>query len=148
VTGNFPKNYYMPLGLATPAWGKWEIRNVNAIDVRRIPSERAGYCYGSRIMYVDKAFWYADWEEIYDSNLKLWKIFMGPGGHVVDVPKVGKVITNSYSGCAIDIQNDHQTCFSSMNHHGIDAMFDSDAPAEYHNYDKYATPGGLMQILR
>jgi len=148
VTGNYPKNYYMPLGLATPAWGKWELRDVNAIDVRRVPSERPGYCYGSRIMYVDNAFWYAIWQEIYDSNMKLWKIFMGPGAHVVNVPKIGRVVTNSYSGCGIDVQNSHETCFSSINKAGRDAMFNDDAPAEYHNYTRYATPGGLMQIMR
>lgn len=148
VTGNYPQNYYMPLGLAMPTWGKWELRNVNVIDVRRIPSERPGYCYGSRIMYVDDAFWYAIWEEIYDSNMKLWKVFMGPGAHVVNVPQIGKVVTNSYSGCGIDIQNDHETCFSSMDKYGHDAVFNSDAPSEYHDFSKYATPGGLMQIMR
>jgi Protein of unknown function (DUF1329) len=149
VTGDFPKrNWYMPLGFPTPAWGQWELRNVNIIDVRRIPSERPGYCYESRMMYVDKAFWYAIWEEIYDSNMKLWKIFMGPGGHVVKVPEIGRVVTNSYSGCGIDVQNDHETCFSSMDEDGHDAVFNSDAPAEFHNYVRYSTPGGLMQIMR
>ncbi|HZO82200.1 MAG TPA: DUF1329 domain-containing protein [Candidatus Binataceae bacterium] len=138
----------LQLGLPTPAWGKWELRDVNVIDVRRAPSERPGYCYGSRIMYVDNAFWYAIWEEVYGANMKLWKIFMGPGAHVVSVPEIGKVVTNSYSGCGIDIQNDHETCFSSMDKYGHEAVFNSDAPSEYHNFSKYATPGGLMQIMR
>jgi hypothetical protein len=148
VTGDYPNNYYMPLGFPTPAWGKWELRDVNIIDARRIPSERPGYCYGSRIMYVDNAFWYAIWAEIYDSNMKLWKVFMGPGAHVVNVPQEGRVVTNSYSGCGLDIQNDHETCFSSMDKQGHDAVFNSDAPKQYHDFSKYCTPGGLMQIMQ
>jgi hypothetical protein len=148
VTGNYPTNYYMPLGLPTPAWGKWELRDVDVLDVRRIPSERPGYCYGSRIMYVDKAFWYGIWEEIYDANMKLWKVFMGPGAHVVNVPQIGRVVTNSYSGCGLDIQNDHETCFSSMDKYGHDAVFNSDAPDKYHDFSRFCTPGGLMQILQ
>ena len=45
------------------------------IDVRRVRSQRRGYCYGSRIMYVDTQFMHQLWEEILnDANLKLWKL--------------------------------------------------------------------------
>jgi hypothetical protein len=73
VTGDFPNNWAMPLGWPKPSWGAFELRGVDLVDIRRVPSERAGYCYGSRIMYVDQAYTYADWIEIYDQNLELWK---------------------------------------------------------------------------
>jgi hypothetical protein len=61
---SFPNNWEMPLGFPTPSWGKWQLRDVYAIDVRRVPSERSGYCYGSRIMYVDKEFFYTLWNDL------------------------------------------------------------------------------------
>jgi hypothetical protein len=42
-------------------------------DVHRIPSEAPGYCYSSRIMYVDKELWHGMWVDLYDANHKLWK---------------------------------------------------------------------------
>ncbi len=147
ITGAFPQNWDMPLGFPKPSWGKWQVRDVDMIDVRRIPSESPGYCYGKRIMYVDSHFSYADWEEVYDANMKLWKLFL-LSPHAVKVPQVGLVTTNSVVAEAWDVQNDHATYFSSSDQNGRDALFNSDAPAEYHNFNKYCTPGGLMQIMR
>jgi urease accessory protein UreH len=48
---------------------------MNIIGVRRVPSMRAGYCYGSKILYVDAWFNQQLWVELDDTNLKLWKIF-------------------------------------------------------------------------
>jgi hypothetical protein len=45
----------MPLGWPTPALGKWQLRDVYVISVSKVPSKAAGYCYGKRVMYVDKA---------------------------------------------------------------------------------------------
>ncbi len=35
---------------------------------------RPGYCYGSRVDYVDKQYYGNIAEDIYDSNMKLWKV--------------------------------------------------------------------------
>jgi len=148
VTGDFPNNWYMPIGWPKPSWGPFELRDVDLIDVRRIASERPGYCYGSRIMYVDKAFTYGIWEEIYDTNMKLWKIFGGGGAHVVDVPRIGRVVTNSVATAAWDVQNDHASYFSSIDKEGHDALFNESAPADYHDITRYSTPAGLMQLMR
>jgi len=148
VTGDFPHNWAMPLGWPKPSWGAFELRNLDLIDVRRVPSERAGYCYGSRIMYVDQAYAYADWIEIYDQNLELWKIFGGGAAHVVDVPGVGRVVTNSVVSGGWDIQNDHASYFSSIDKAGHEPFFNQNAPKEYQDLSRYSTPGGLMQILQ
>src|SRR5579885_612406 len=47
--------HYYPLYFPKPEIGKWEVRDAYVIDTRRVPSLRAGYCYGKRIMWVDKA---------------------------------------------------------------------------------------------
>ena len=60
-----------------PSWGKWQLRDLDVIDVWRIPSESPDYCYGSRTMYVDWHFHYGIWIDLYDANLKLSKITWG-----------------------------------------------------------------------
>ena len=40
----------------------------------RIPSLAPRYCYGKRINYVDKVFMHEDWSDLYDANMKLWKV--------------------------------------------------------------------------
>jgi Protein of unknown function (DUF1329) len=57
------------------SWGPWSLRDVWVIDVRRIPRLTLGYCYGKRIMYVDKKFAHELWSDLYDVNMKLWKVF-------------------------------------------------------------------------
>ncbi len=69
----FPDGYLMPLGFPKPSWGKWEVRDHAIADIHRIPSEAAGYCYSSRIIYADKEHWNGNWVDLYDSNHKLWK---------------------------------------------------------------------------
>ena len=71
--GEFPGGWDTPLGFPKPSWGKWELRHTAIADVHRIPSEAAGYCYSSRILYADREFWSANWVDLYDSNRKLWK---------------------------------------------------------------------------
>src|SRR5713226_7312930 len=67
--GRFPNGYDMPLGWPQPSWGKWQLRDVDVISVSRIPSRAAGYCYGRRVIYVDRATSAPLWEELYDSKL-------------------------------------------------------------------------------
>jgi Protein of unknown function (DUF1329) len=147
VTGDFPNNWDMPLGWAKPSWGDFELRTTDIIDVRRVPSEQPGYCYGSRIMYVDQVYTYSDWTEIYDSNLQLWKVISATG-HVVEVPQIGPVVTNSDVSAVWDVQNDHASYFSSIDKAGHDALFNQDAPGDYQDFSRYSTAAGLMQIMR
>lgn len=147
TTGNFPANWDMPLGWPRPSWGKWQLREVDIIDIRRIPSERPGYCYGKKVGYIDSHFYYGDWFETFDSNMKLWKLsFISP--HAVKVPGIGLVTTNSVVASAWDIQNAHMTTFSSIDKYGHDVLFNEDAPKQYHDLSRYCTPGGLMQIMK
>lgn len=105
--GDFPNNYYMPLGWPRPSWGQWQLRDVDVIDVRRVPSKQSGYCVGSRIIYEDAQNHYALWEDSFDINLKLWKVAW-VGQREVKDPVIGFVpapVTSS----VWDIQNDHMT---------------------------------------
>jgi hypothetical protein len=69
--GPFPDGYDVPLGWPQPSWGKWQLRKADVISVSRIASRAAGYRYGSRVIYVDRATSAPLWEELYDSKLRL-----------------------------------------------------------------------------
>ena len=62
----------MPIAWPKPSWCKWVVRPMVLNDVYCTPSEAAGYCYSSRIMYVDKELWHRMWMDLYDANYKLW----------------------------------------------------------------------------
>jgi hypothetical protein len=143
----FPDGYLMPLGFPKPSWGKWEVRDHALVDVHRIPSEAAGYCYSSRIIYADKEHWNGNWVDLYDSNHKLWKsiAYYNDAGNV---PGLGDA-WDGVSSMAMDFQNSHETVWSGFgNPQKIKPYLDNNAPKEYMDGVKYGSPGGLMQIMR
>jgi hypothetical protein len=143
----FPTGYDMPLAWPKPSWGKWSIRPMSIIDAHRIPSEASGYCYSSRVMYIDKENWGATYVDNYDANRKLWKMI----DYFVDydnIPNLGTSI-NGVSSVAYDLQNTHMTVWCGYaNPWKKKPYINSQAPKEFYNGVKYGTPGGLMQILR
>ena len=151
MTGKFPAEYDMPLGWAKPSWGGWQVRPSHVLDVRRIPGLRSGYCYGSKIMYVDAQFLQQMFEEIYDANLKLWKILAIQ--RTPDVLFQGEGLTPLGGGVSEqfwDVQNDHASHIFTANPDGMtDGLrLNSRVPARYDDIHKYSTPGGLMSIMR
>jgi hypothetical protein len=143
----FPNGYLMPLGFPKPSWGKWEVRDMAIDDVHRIPSEAAGYCYSSRIIYADKENWLGDWVDLFDSNKKLWKS-ISYYNNAGDVPGYGHM-WEGVSSSAMDFQNSHQTIWCGFgNPWKRKPYLDGNAPKEYFNGVKYGSPSGLMQIMR
>jgi hypothetical protein len=139
---DFPGNYLMPLGFPKPSWGKWEVRDMAIEDIHRIPSEAAGYCYSSRIAYVDKEHWNSDWVDLFDSNRKLWKS-ISYYNDADNIPNIG----HSWSGvssAAIDFQNSHETIFSSKGQ----PYLGINAPVQYRDGVRYGSPSGMSMILR
>ncbi|MBV8056486.1 MAG: DUF1329 domain-containing protein, partial [Deltaproteobacteria bacterium] len=147
-SGAFPDDYYAPLGFPKPSWGQWELRKTAIDDVTRIPSEASGYCYSHRILYADREFWSANWVDLYDSNAKLWK-FIDYLNMIGPRPGGGYVWTDISQSTACDLQNFHETVWSSFgNPNKRGAYLDLQAPKEYFDGVKYGSPSGLMQILR
>ncbi|MGH9829072.1 MAG: DUF1329 domain-containing protein, partial [Blastocatellia bacterium] len=144
---NFPNDYSMPLGFPKPSWGKWQVRPVSIIDVHRIPSEASGYCYGDRVMYLDHEVWSTFWNDNFDSNHKLWKVFAYENAYG---PAAGfKKTWVGIAAMAWDVQNTHETIWSSWgNKNHRSHYLDSEVPSEYRNGTKYGNPAGLMQIMR
>lgn len=143
---DFPANYYMPLGWPKPSWGNWQLRDVDVIDVRRIPSERAGYCYGKRIIYEDSQTHYALWEDGYDKNMQFWKTAL-LAQRIVNVQPLGSV-PGAFASTAWDFENRHLTNASTQSKGGRDVLVDGEIPAQYRDYVVYSTPSGLAEILK
>jgi hypothetical protein len=144
--GNFPNNYYMPLGWPKPDWGEWQLREVDVIDVRRVPVEQAGYCYGKRVIYEDSSTHYALWEDGYDTNMRLWKTAL-LAQRTIRTGSLGAV-PGAFNASAWDLKNEHMTNTSTQSRDGGDVLFDSGVPKEYQNLVSYSTPSGLAEIMK
>jgi hypothetical protein len=148
AAADFPREYDMPLGFARPSWGRWSLRNVWVIDIHRIPSQAAGYCYSKRIEYIDEETVRSLWEDLYDPQRKLWKVTMS-AYHPRSVPGAdGETIYGRFAAATWDLQNQHATFGNSIDPNGHLIMFNDEVPAEFDNVAEYSTPGGLMQIMR
>ena len=62
-----------PVMFPTSKVGEFELRDFYLVDLKPLPSYANGYCYGRRIMYVDKGTNLVMWVELYDRYEKLWK---------------------------------------------------------------------------
>ena len=146
------ENYYPGLLFPRPIIGKWEMRKVDVIDVRRIPQQRAGYCYGKRIMYVDKVSFSGTWVDSYDSSMRLWKINW-PQHIARNVPGLGMLYeTLNFIYGTYDVQNAHATVAwtsdsKGHDHHGGDECKDY-LGVDYADVARFCTPGGLRQVMR
>ncbi len=138
------ENFWDPPTWPKPIVGKWEARDAYVINIKRAPPVAEGYCFASRVAYVDKQTWSNMWVDTYDSNHKLWKILphfssihRSPNGDML-LPMEG----NSVSA-VLDVQNVHFT-----NTFEVPASINDDVPQEYKNLERYAYPSGLNEIMR
>ncbi|MGH7934252.1 MAG: DUF1329 domain-containing protein [Candidatus Binataceae bacterium] len=150
AAGKFPEQYDGFLGWPKPSWGDWEVRPVWVIDVRRIPQMAPGYCYGKRVMYIDKQYYQTQAEDLYDASGKLWKVvWIGLAPAPIDTgdggPQMGAGALVEFYW---DVQNDHVSYVTSYSQDGNTLVVDGKIPKQYDNLPKYSTPGGLMQLMR
>jgi Protein of unknown function (DUF1329) len=146
-----PANYY-PLYLPKPVVGKWEVRDSYVIDTRRIPAERAGYCYGKQIMYIDKYSYVISWKDIYNPDFKLYKIQMSER---IAAPIPGEGIQYS-SGNGIeamwDLQKRHLSVFLTASPDGRQLVSNEKCRnvdgVNYDDINRYSMPSGLTQVMR
>jgi hypothetical protein len=146
-TAAFPADVEMPLGWPTPKWGKWQVRDVDVVGIKKIPAKAGGYCYGRRVMYADSHFASPLWEEMDDMHMKPWKI-LALFPLKVEVPGVGIVNTAPLENEVFwDIQRNHAS-FSIDPALGRPYYINEQAPPEFHDDARYTTPAGLNMIMR
>jgi hypothetical protein len=148
--GKFPENYDMPMGWSKPSWGDYQVRDVNVLDIRRIPSMQGGYCYGSKIDYVDNSMSASLWEEVYDANLQLWKVAPYWIFPVKDSKTGDEYAPMGSNSSWYDLQNDHVTHIGAGAQDGTHntLLINHDVPPEYWDLVRYTTPTGLSMIMR
>ena len=141
-------NYAKPLLFPGPKVGAWEIRDNYKIDVRRIPSRRAGYCFGKRILYVDKRTWMQTWCDLYGANMKCWKPF---SFQVIkhEVPGVGvAAYTADYLVGIWDEQNNHMSAWIANRPFGTNLECGNLGGVNYTDAKLYSSVAGLSSIMQ
>jgi hypothetical protein len=70
-------NYDGMLGFPKSSWGDWRCATCACVvDIRRTVGFAAGYCYGSRVDYLDEQYYASLTEDAYESQLNQWKVFL------------------------------------------------------------------------
>jgi hypothetical protein len=84
--------YYYPAGASVASWakpalGKWELRDVYVLEMKRLSAFDSGYCYGKRVLYIEAETYFPLATELYRDG-KLYKFlfeFLMP----LRVPRTG-----------------------------------------------------------
>jgi hypothetical protein len=133
-------------GRSKPITGKWELRDAYLLDIRPLGATAASYCYGSRVLYVDKETSTPLFVDLYDSSLKPWKVTVNRFGPIP--------IHDGFGGMAISPGDSNPTIYDIQNvHAGLVfqkqvADANSAVSVKYLDVQRYATPGGLSQVMR
>jgi hypothetical protein len=143
---------YFDMRFPKPVLGKWEVRDTYVIDVRRIPSQSAGYCYGRQRLWTDKASGVVFWKDLYDGSEKIFKTeaSLKPAGPVIDE---GVQLDSGNEIAAMwDLSKDHMSQFISSGPGGNGLYNQSNCRnvdgVNYDDIDMYSTSGGLTQVMR
>ena len=147
-----PQQYYYPgakgvVPFPKPAAGPWELRDSYVLEVARLPQFARGYCYGKRVLYVDKDIYFTNQVDLYDAANRLYKWLITyydpvaiPGTHD-DVMMCELCDSTTY---VVNFQDDHATVFT-----GIHGCIDEDCAARgFLNINRYGSPDGLMKIAQ
>ncbi len=148
IAGLFPDSYDMPLGWPKASWGPWSLQPAVILDIRRIPSEAGGYCYGKRIRFMHKRWFYMIWTDLYDANMKFWKAARVSYGPLTDPATGYRYPSGIYIEEWWDVQNDHATYTLGCDQNGRCLTIDGMVPKKYLDIPRFSTPGGLMQIMK
>ena len=113
------------------------------IDAHRIPSEAAGYCYGNRVLWVDKEFWLPYWVD-----LSTRTISCGRSRLMRMRPATCRRLGHVWVGVAAinwDLQNTHATIWSPWGKPATSRSLSepSDARPNIRTASKYGSPAGL-----
>jgi Protein of unknown function (DUF1329) len=140
-----PKNVWLPTMMPKPAAAKWQLRDMYIFEAHRVPSLNQGYCYGERVIYLDKEQLGPVWLDLYAHDLKYWKFyenFYKP----TRIPASGEIAFGSGTTAGIYNMIDFQSQHESVT--WIKSWFGGDVPDKYHDYNRWATPGGLSMVMQ
>jgi Protein of unknown function (DUF1329) len=147
--GNLSQQYYyFPLLWPRPTWARWELRDTNVIDIRPLPKTASGNCYGKRVMYIDADSQAPLWEDLYNSQMGLWKVYR-VGTRASAVPGLG-IQDNSSSRVTQlwNVETGHVSFLSTITPSGADFAINELVPKQYDDVKRYSGLSGLSEIMR
>lgn len=143
-----PTKYYYDggkhhIGWPRPSSGQWEVRDAYVIEYTRLPQFAKGYCYGKRVVYVDKESGEVSAFDDYDPAGKLWKMFIFFNMAVPMPNQEGFLSSGAVSaGFVANFLDYHASEFI-----GTKPLVDHQGDAGgWTNTSRYASPDGLMKI--
>ncbi len=131
-----------------PALGKWELRDVYVISLERLPQFASEYCYGKRVMYVDKENYFGGAQiDLYDSAGELYKTQI-----IVSCPEpipqtggdVAQLIAGPNTSFLINFKDRHVSMTVAL-HSCVNSECVKDG---YLDVSRYASPEGLLKIVQ
>jgi hypothetical protein len=138
-------------GFAKPQRSKFELRDVDVLDLVPNSDTKSFYCYSHRVLYLDRQLAYtADHVDTWDRNEKLWKlqfVFRGPTTAIpsdLNGQKSFVLPSGGENAVVYDIQANH----ASVAWPASPPTLNSAVPEQYHNLGLYALPSGLTQIMK
>lgn len=144
-------SYYAPALNLMPkpeVLGPWQMRELYVLQLQRLPQWERGYCHANRISYLDKETASTAGYDTWDQNNKFWR-GMVPFPMPLQKPDGGVFMTGQvWAHDNPDFQNNHQSLLLPPAE-GADAVWvNQNTPAKFVNYERYATPAGLQQVLQ
>lgn len=131
-----------------PAMGKWELRDAYVISLKRLPQYAKGYCYGDRVLYIDKENYFgAGAVDLYSPSGDLFKaqlVFLYPAPIPGTRNDVAEFLSGPYTGLLVNFKNKHATIEPNLR----SCVNGNCAQGGYLDVTRYASPEGLMKIVR
>jgi Protein of unknown function (DUF1329) len=122
--------------------GKWELRDAYVIRWQRLPQFQAGYCFGSRITYIDKQNYYSLGVDNFDMQQKFYKALLQQFQVIKSPTGEPYFSSDAQAANTIDFQNFHSTNGGEFN-----PTFNQNT-GKYQDTARYATPAGLQQVMQ
>ncbi len=147
-----PRYYYIGskgvVPFPNPGSGEWEVRDVYVVQLTRLPAFARGYCYGKRILYLDKENYFPVNTDLYDpaNNLYKWIVIFAYPAIIPGLGLDGQMITitGPNTAYAVNFQDEHATVFI-----GLHVCVDKECEAKgYLDISRYSSAEGLMKIVQ
>jgi Protein of unknown function (DUF1329) len=131
-----------------PSMGKWELRDTYVISLKRLPQFAKGYCYGERVMYVDKENYFGAGQlDLYDASGDLFKTLLVLL-HPAEVPATdgdtAELLSGLNTGLLVNFRNKHVTVSPYLR----PCVNTECAEEGYLDISRYASPEGLAKIVQ
>jgi hypothetical protein len=130
-------------GWPQPMLGQWELRDVYVLDFLPLPVMGPRYCYGHRVVYIDRETWRFIPGEAYDADEKLWKIYVQTSMEIPDNARDGNYV-QTYSETLLNMRENHAS--GSILNSPI--RIGNQVPPEYHDASVAAFPSSLHGIMK